>query len=84
MPIRVKPLVWTKKPPVLMEAEPGELFALGIGGFYAAEADGTLWDAENGFSWAKHADQSAAKAAAQADHERRVLAMVEEAPRDGE
>ncbi len=75
--IRVKPLEWTTTPPPAREREPGMLYAAGIGGVYEVTRAGFLWWAADPFTCAPFGDPDAAKAAAQADHEQRVAALVE-------
>ncbi|WP_321504081.1 hypothetical protein [Breoghania sp.] len=74
--IVVKQLEWTTTPPPDRECVPGMLYAEGIGGTYEVTDYGVLWWAHDPFSWTQLADQAAAMAAAQADHETRLKAMV--------
>lgn len=75
--IEVKALEWTQKAPPAHDYEPFSYWAAGIGGYYCAEPDGTLWLAHDAFEWAKFGNQAEAKAAAQADYEKRIRSALE-------
>ncbi|WP_336801694.1 hypothetical protein [Kaistia sp. MMO-174] len=78
--VAIKPLEWTQRPPPAHDHEPFVYWAAGIGGHYKVEPDGTLWMAHDAFVWEQYGSQKEAKAAAQADHDRRASALVEPAP----
>lgn len=73
----VKPLEWRAEPPIGQEGNPGNLYAAGVGGDYCVEKDGTLWWAHDPFVWENFNDKTEAKSAAQLDHEKRVLALLQ-------
>ena len=77
--IRVKPLKWRRPSDHPQDhAKSGtEWIANGVGGRYCIHADGLLWWADDPFTWGVFAGISEAKAAAQEDHEKRVIALVE-------
>lgn len=74
--VRVKPLEWKQTPPPGHDHEPFVFWAAGIGGHYIAEPDGLLWMAHDEFVWKRYETQAAAKAAAQADYEQRIPALI--------
>lgn len=85
----VKPLAWRKPTDHPQDDEDALFVAAGLGGNYAISTrqmtrksfDGStmghlLWDAEDNFSFTEHASVEDAKAAAQADFERRILSCL--------
>ena len=72
----VKPLDWRARPPAGLEGDPGDLYAVGVGGDYCIKKDGTLFWVEDPFTWQKFNDKVEAKSAAFVDHETRVLALL--------
>ena len=77
--IRVKPLKW-RRPTDHPQDHAGSgaaWVADRLGGRYCVDVDGLLWMADDEFVWQQRAGVSEAKAAAQEDHEKRVLDLVE-------
>ena len=75
----VKPLAWSTKCHDLEEHDPAKTYATGLGGRYCVDTSGgdvLLWDAADGFSWTQHLSVKDAKAAAQADYDVRVRAVL--------
>jgi hypothetical protein len=75
--MKVKLLTWTRTPPEGMDGHPGHLYAVGLGGHYCVEPDGTLWWAHEPFTHKNFNDKTEAKSAAQIDHDDRVLGLIE-------
>lgn len=89
--MNIKPLQWTQPDPENPNHMGGEddlLIALGVGGFYSisqlqriskAPFEGyLLWWVEDPFTFAEFGSVAEAMVAAQADHETRVLRLLEE------
>lgn len=72
----VRALIWTARPPEGLEGDMRAIYALGVGGHYAAYSDGLLWWAHDPFSHQEFATRGDAMKAAQEDHERRVLSLL--------
>lgn len=74
--VKVKPLEWRIEPPVGQDGDPGDEYALGVGGDYCLKVDGCLFWVEDPFTFAIYQSRKSAKEAAQRDHEKRVLALL--------
>ncbi len=74
--LAVKPLEWTATPPEGMDGDPRTLYAMGIGGHYAADHDGCLWWAHEPFTFREFNDRHEAMAAAEIDHRDRINAAL--------
>lgn len=86
----VKPLVWTDEEPSpgLSEETPGEQWACGVGGWYhwlpqKEPYVGILWRVDDPFTFVEPLTFEQAKEWAQADHETRVLTLIDKEQRNG-
>ena len=78
-PVAVKPLKWRKPTDHPQDDDDAVAVAPGLGGQYSItkESDhALLWDAEDNFVWTQHPSVKDAKAAAQADYERRIRSAL--------
>lgn len=64
--------------------EHAEWLADGIGGIYTVERDGLLWWAHDPFIWSQFGSIAEAKAAAEADWQKRYSALASRENADGE
>lgn len=82
--VLVKPLVWTDKepPPAFGNDDAGSQWAEGVGGWYrwspqSAPYVGILWRVDDPFTFIEPLTFDEAKEWAQADHNERVMALIE-------
>ena len=74
--MKVKPLDWAVYPPIGLEGDPGDIYALGVGGHYCIKDGRTLFWVDDPFTWEDFRSEAEAKSAAQSDHQERVLSLL--------
>ena len=72
----LRPLKWTREPPVAMDRKPGTWWAEGVGGHYEVDESGRLWFAHDPFQHKECGNLQAAKDAAWADHQARAARLL--------